>query len=88
MRANRATVAFLILGVAVCLSIVLTLRQASEDEAQRRDTLRSACEERNDRDAALAGGFVALAARNDVTREQIVEVVDALRPRDCVELYP
>lgn len=51
----------------------------------QRDTLRSACEDRNTRDAAVAAAIIELAQDSGTSIEPLVA---ALAPRDCERLYP
>ena len=96
VRRHRHTVAFLVLGLGVAVAITLAIAQdRAQDRADRaqdrarvegqRDTLRSACEDRNTRDAAVAAAIIELAQDSGTSIEPLVA---ALAPRDCERLYP
>lgn len=100
VRRHRHTVAFLVLGLGVAVAITLAIahdraRDRARDRADRaqdrarvegqRDTLRSACEDRNTRDAAVAAAIIELAHDSGTSIEPLVA---ALAPRDCERMYP
>lgn len=96
VRRHRHTVAFLVLGLGVAVAITLAIAQdRARDRADRaqdrarvegqRDTLRSACEDRNTRDAAVAAAIIELAQDSGTSIEPLVA---ALSPRDCERMYP
>lgn len=67
--------------VIACSSVGLAL-------GLQNSTLRSACEDRNERDAAVLVAVQVIASDLGADRTTIKPLEDALAPRDCDQLYP